>query len=147
MRFPSTPFLRAEHGQAAVEFALVLPLILFFLFLIVEGGRAMEQKNDLSQLAADGARMAAVGRLPDPTTLKDQADTAQLRQNVQIDVKVCSGPATCVPWPAACPTVGKTVRVSTAAPISFVPISKIASPITIQGVAEMRIEREQTTCP
>jgi Flp pilus assembly protein TadG len=149
MRFPTTSrLLRAEHGQAAVEFALILPLILFFLFLIVEGGRAMEQKNDLSQLAADGARMAAVGRLPDPTTLKDQADTTQLRQNVQITVTVCGGsPVTCVPWPTACPTVGKTVRVTTQAPISFIPISKIASPITIRGVAEMRIEREQSTCP
>jgi Flp pilus assembly protein TadG len=137
MRFPTKSFLRAEHGQAAVEFALILPLILFFLFLIVEGGRAMEQKNDLSQLAADGARMAAVGNLPDPTnTLKAQADTAQLQQNLQVTVT----------WPTGCP-VGGTVQVLTQAALTFVPISKIASPITIRGVAEMRIERQPTPCP
>ncbi|MCW3101236.1 MAG: hypothetical protein JWL77_6854 [Chthonomonadaceae bacterium] len=137
MRFPTTSrLLRAEHGQAAVEFALILPLILFFLFLIVEGGRAMEQKNDLSQLAADGARMAAVGNLSDPNTLKNQADTAQLKQNVLITVT----------WPVGCP-VGGTVQVATQAPLTFVPISKLVSPITIRGVAEMRIEQQPTPCP
>ena len=135
MSSPITSHLRAERGQAAVEFALVLPLILFFLFLIVEGGRAMEQKNDLSQMAASGARLAAVGNLADPNALKDQADTAQLKQNVIINVT----------WPKGCP-VGQAVRVDTQAQLTFIPLVRIA-PVTIHGVAEMRIEQSQSPCP
>jgi Flp pilus assembly protein TadG len=135
IRSPITSKLRAEHGQAAIEFALVLPLVLFFLFVIVEAGRAMEQKNDLSQMAASGARLAAVGNLPDPSALKGQADTAQLQQNVVVKVT----------WPKGC-TVGNTVRVDTQAQLTFIPLVKIA-PTTIRGAAEMRIERAPTTCP
>ncbi|MFH1277905.1 MAG: TadE family protein [Candidatus Eisenbacteria bacterium] len=50
-----------SRGQAVVEFALVLPLILLILLGITEFGRAFWTLNVVSQAAREGARLAAVG--------------------------------------------------------------------------------------
>jgi Flp pilus assembly protein TadG len=52
--------LRAEEGQALVELALVIPLLIFILFAIVDFGEAINQYNDATNLANLGARAAAV---------------------------------------------------------------------------------------
>lgn len=51
---------REEHGAAAVEFALVVPLILILVFGIIAYGYMFSFRQALSQAAAEGAR-AAVG--------------------------------------------------------------------------------------
>src|SRR5436190_5913507 len=70
-----TARIRNEAGQAAVEFALVLPLLIALLFLIVGFARVFNEYNDLNQMAADGARFAAVGNWPGTTAVLDNADT------------------------------------------------------------------------
>jgi Flp pilus assembly protein TadG len=58
-----------ERGTAMVEFALVaLPLFLM-IGGIIDFARAMNYYNDLTQLAGQGARAAAVSRNPDGTTI------------------------------------------------------------------------------
>src|SRR5688572_24428981 len=49
-----------ERGQALAEFALVLPMILFFIAAIVEGGRAWNIKQAVTDAAREGARYTAV---------------------------------------------------------------------------------------
>jgi Flp pilus assembly protein TadG len=49
-----------ERGQALVEFALVLPLLLLVVWGIVDFGRALGWKDDLTHLANQGSRSAAV---------------------------------------------------------------------------------------
>jgi Flp pilus assembly protein TadG len=56
--------MRDERGAAAVELALVLPVLLMLLFGIVEVGRGYEAKIALADAARAGARAAAVGRDP-----------------------------------------------------------------------------------
>jgi len=51
---------RKEDGQALVEFALVIPLLLFVVFAIIDFGLAINQYNDSTNLANLGARAAAV---------------------------------------------------------------------------------------
>jgi Flp pilus assembly protein TadG len=51
-----------DRGTAAVEFALVLPLLLFILFGIIDFGRALNAQIVLTQAAREGARLAAVGQ-------------------------------------------------------------------------------------
>ena len=58
---------RSERGTAVVEFALVAPLLFLIVFGIVDFGRALNYYNDLTQLAGQGARAAAVNRNPDGT--------------------------------------------------------------------------------
>ena len=61
---------RSERGQALAEFALVLPLILFFIAGIVEFGRAWNIKQAITDAAREGARYAVV-QDPDITTTDD----------------------------------------------------------------------------
>lgn len=52
---------RAERGQALLEFALVAPLVLFFLLAIVDFGIAIDRHIVLDHAAREGARYASVG--------------------------------------------------------------------------------------
>ena len=52
--------LKDRAAASAAEFALVLPLLLFFLFGIVDGGRLMWMSNRAEKAAQMGARYAAV---------------------------------------------------------------------------------------
>ncbi len=56
-----------ERGAAAVEFALVAPLILFLLFAVIGYGYMLSFRQAISQAAAEGARAAAVA----PAALTD----------------------------------------------------------------------------
>jgi Flp pilus assembly protein TadG len=51
-----------DEGQAMVEFVLVLPFILGFLFLMIQGGVAYYNKISLTDAVRVGAREAAVNR-------------------------------------------------------------------------------------
>lgn len=53
-------FVRRNRGQAVIEFALVLPLLLVILFGIVEFARAWMTMSVLTSAAREGARLAAV---------------------------------------------------------------------------------------
>lgn len=58
----------ARPGAAAVELACTLPLIALLLFGVLDVGRMVEIEQLLNNAARDGARLAAVGSMLDPTT-------------------------------------------------------------------------------
>ncbi len=49
-----------DQGSAAVEFVLVLPVLVLILFAIIDFGRLLNAKIVLSQAAHEGARAAAL---------------------------------------------------------------------------------------
>jgi Flp pilus assembly protein TadG len=56
-------FQRAEEdsrGAAAVEFALLLPILVLMLFGIIEFGRAYNTRNTITHAAREGVRAAAI---------------------------------------------------------------------------------------
>ncbi len=55
---------RSQRGAAAVEFALVLPLLITLIFGIVDFGAAWSQKSDVHHGAREVARIAAVNYNP-----------------------------------------------------------------------------------
>lgn len=59
MRIRTT--VRGESGAAAVEFALIAPLLFMILFGIMQFGIVWSQKEIYVQAAREGARFAAVG--------------------------------------------------------------------------------------
>jgi Flp pilus assembly protein TadG len=56
--------LGSDRGQALVEFALVLPLLLLVVLGIADFGRALGYKDDMTHLANAAARYAAVNNNP-----------------------------------------------------------------------------------
>lgn len=51
-----------DDGAAAVEFAIVLPLLLLILFGIIDFGRAYNQQLVITEAAREGARADALGQ-------------------------------------------------------------------------------------
>lgn len=52
---------RDDTGAAAVEFALVLPVLLLVVFGIVDAGRMLNMQLALTQAAREGVRVTALG--------------------------------------------------------------------------------------
>jgi Flp pilus assembly protein TadG len=55
---------RDQRGAAAVEFALISPVLLLLVFAVISYGYMLSFRQALSQGAAEGARAAAVSSFP-----------------------------------------------------------------------------------
>lgn len=62
----------SDRGASALEFALVIPVLLLLLFGIIEFGVIFQNQLALTHAAREGARMAAVGQW-NVTTVKARA--------------------------------------------------------------------------
>jgi Flp pilus assembly protein TadG len=60
----SRRLIKSEDGQAVVELALALPVLLLILLAIFDFGEALNTQNTSNHLANLGARFAAVGSIP-----------------------------------------------------------------------------------
>lgn len=58
-------YKRSEHGAIAVEFALLLPLLLLILLGTLEFGRAFNAHISLTQATREGVRVMAITGDPD----------------------------------------------------------------------------------
>jgi Flp pilus assembly protein TadG len=82
-----------DRGAAAVEFALVLPLLLLIVFGIIDFGRALNAQITLTQAAREGARLAALGQ---PGVVSRTQSAATGLSPVSVSVTSCpagAGPA------------------------------------------------------
>ncbi len=73
-----------ERGASAVEFALVLPLLLIVLFGIIDFGFFFGQFNEVRHAAREGARIASVGNADFDQDGDDDFDSTD------IELYVCS---------------------------------------------------------
>jgi Flp pilus assembly protein TadG len=68
------PNVKNERGQTMVEFAMVLPVLAFVLFAILQFGITLNNYVTLTSAVRDGARKGAVSRTnADPITLTKNA--------------------------------------------------------------------------
>lgn len=74
--------LRREHGQASVEFALVLPLVLLVLLGLLQVGVFILEKLQVTGAAREGAREAAV------TADRDRIENAAERSAPGMEIRV-----------------------------------------------------------
>ncbi len=132
---------RGQSGQALVEYALVLPLLLLLVFGVLEFGRAVHYWIDSTHLANEGARYAAVNRNPGPggslaQTLADKGSTSELRDgSASVDpLQVC------IDYPSGTSAAGDPVRVRATTTYHFLPFMNVL-PVKITGEANMRLER------
>jgi Flp pilus assembly protein TadG len=134
--------LSSESGVAIVEFALILPLLMLMIVAILDFGRAMNYWADTTHLANEGARFAAVDRIPDGTSLqayiRDQADSGELKNggstSIADPLEVCVTPLG--------DEVGDPVEVKVSTEYRWIPLLGVDSvSTTITGKATMRRER------
>lgn len=101
---------RNENGVAAVEFALILPLIVIILFATIEFGIAMAKWEDYESAAREGARFAAVHCAP-ASPCDSPAEVWAIVKNASSDFTDtnASMPATFTVTPLACTPGGQVV--------------------------------------
>lgn len=166
--------VRSERGTAMVEMALVLPILLFLALGIVDFGRAINYWNDVNQIAADGARFAAVNNNPGTELtpqitdfrqwLRGQAETGELKDGTvaggnpancpdPMNTDECSQSVTsklkvCIESPTGQPlTVGNPIRVRVESSYNLIPFlgeQTEFGSVAIKGEAVMRLEQDYT---
>jgi Flp pilus assembly protein TadG len=132
---------RAERGQSAVEFALVLPVIALVVFGCIKLGLAFFSYEQVASAANAGARAAAVNHGTDPTTAaraaaRSLAPTASLTDS-QIAVTYTStaspaGPAWSYPG---------TVTVTVTYPLTFSILGQFPQVYNLSATSTKRLER------
>jgi TadE-like protein len=61
----------SQRGVAAVEFALILPILLLLLFGMIDGARAVQANIIVTNISREGANLAARGSTPLETGSQD----------------------------------------------------------------------------
>jgi Flp pilus assembly protein TadG len=114
-------FRRDERGTALVEFALIAPLLFLLLFGIIDFGRALDYYNQVTQLAGQGARAAAVNRNPDGTAITGGSSLqSQLVNTYTAQPQLKNGETVCI---TQVPTkVGDPVTVKVSYNFQFLPL-------------------------
>jgi Flp pilus assembly protein TadG len=119
-----------DRGAAAVEFALVLPVLLILVLGIVEFGRAYNVQTTLSAAAREGVRAIALqGSAGDA---RSAAKQAALPAVVLSDGEIAVSPASC---PETGPPTTATVTVTY--PLTFI-TNFFGTSITLTGTGVMR---------
>jgi len=143
---------RAE-GQALIEFALVLPLILLLVFGIIDFGRAFNYTNDLTSMANAAARLASVnscapcgtpgtpGFQPIEAYVKSTADSPELRDGTNGSFGI-SPPGATVTFcrPSATTAVGDPVKAIVQANYRWLPWFSFGA-VTLKASVIQRLEQ------
>lgn len=128
---------QVRRGQALVEFALAIPIVLLLMLGTLDLGRAIFAYNSVSNAARSAARVAIVNQ--DQTAVEAEA------LNEAVGLTPVTVEPLSYPYAAGgeCPDLGCVVRVEVshdwvaATPI----IGQIVGPITISSTSELPIER------
>jgi Flp pilus assembly protein TadG len=146
----------SQKGASAVEFALILPLLMLILFGIIEFSLLMYNKAMITNASREGARRDIVYRV-DPVTfnyspltdVQIQTEVTNYLSNYLITLSGTSTHTTTIT--RAVETSGNTLNVHVSYPYQFLvvpPIAAIAGPggaaipgtVTLSSATKMRME-------
>jgi Flp pilus assembly protein TadG len=122
-----------RRGATAVEFALVAPVFLMFMFLIIDGSRMVWTYQTLQEVATNSARCAAL-------KLTACADNASV-QTYAVARAVASG----VPLTAASVALSNVAASATGCKASPVAMVKVAINSPYQGATTLLLPTSVTT--
>lgn len=129
--------LNGSKGAALVELALVLPIMLLFVFGIFEFGRAMFITNTLNNAARYGARLAVVSSAP----LNVASLTTEIKNHTPLSVADLNQIEISIP--NSSPSTGTAVTVTARLPFTpMIPLMAdfFPSGFKLRGEATMRYE-------
>jgi len=129
-----------RRGQALVEFALLLPLVMLILIGIVEFGRAWQAKQTLTDAAREGARIAVVGNGQYTT------DTVTAKVKAMIKGAGFDSSQVTITYPSGCHFAGCSpllgtgdiTAVTLTLPYKFVAIQRMITLATSGGTLQMK---------
>ena len=132
--------LKREEGAAAVEFALVLPILILILFGIIEFGFALHNKEVITNASREGARAGIVMNSPRPLEddIKGVVNTYLTNfgwDSSKAVINIPTGP---------CAAFSDPLRVELNYPFSFLVlpsfITGFSKDITLSATTEMKCE-------
>ena len=126
-------YLKNNRGQAMVEFALVVPVLLLLVFGIMEFSMVMHQYMAVAEGAREGARSAALGS-NDAVVAAAAKNAAPGLESSRIEVSV-------LPTPER--TRGESVTVTVSYPVTLVtPLIRafFSEGYRVKGITVMRVE-------
>lgn len=137
---------RREHGAVAVEFALVMPILLVLVFGIVDVGIVLAQQLSLSNSARQAARFAVVdvqGRVCGDIEAEARAAAPTIGMQAADPTFVLSGASGPCERPCAGSTSTTDIKVTLAYRSNFVvpiPLPGMPSGLDIKGEGVFRCE-------
>jgi uncharacterized protein (UPF0333 family) len=139
--------LRHERGQALVEFAIVLPVLMLIIIGILTFGRYVDYSNQQTQLASEAARSAAVAFDPAGTqTIQDYTRTQATGELLNGSNDVTSKVQVYLYYPTGSSyVVGQSVRACVVSTENLLPLLGAGPSIHIVESATMRIEQAPPT--
>lgn len=133
---------REDRGAAAVEFALVVPLLLAVLFSIIDLGFAINRYTVLNNATREGVRAASLSASSSQVSDVVNDSLSDLEGEVTVDVS-CTTPlgGTCGSWDANHTSGGIAVVTTTYQHAWLTPMGKaLSSSLTLSKTSQMRIE-------
>ena len=133
-------YLKREDGAAAVEFAILLPILLLILFGIIEFGFALHGKEVITNASREGARAGIVIASLRPSEDQIKGVVSSYLTNFgwdasKAEIAVPTGPCASFPDP---------LRVELKYPYSFLVLSSLiadfSKDIMLSATTEMRCE-------
>jgi Flp pilus assembly protein TadG len=121
---------RGDGGQAAVELALVLPLVVVVLLAVVQVGLVVRDQILVVHAAREAAREAAVEPAADAPRRAALAGSALADDRLSVTSSGRGGPGSRV-------RVEVRYRAPTAVPL----VGKAVGDLTLEATATMRVER------
>jgi Flp pilus assembly protein TadG len=118
-----------ERGQATVEAALVLPLVMVVLLAVVQVGLLVRAQLLVTHAAREAARAAAVDADPQAPARAGVASTTLDRRRMQVRARGRNGPGSRV-----------TVEVTYDAPTDVPLVGGLLGDVTLRATATMRVE-------
>jgi Flp pilus assembly protein TadG len=124
--------LREQRGASAVEFAMIVPLLIVLVLGIAEFGRAFQVQGTLSAAAREGVRAMALRN--------DPADARDVVRNAASSLDPAITDAQITIDPPSCPTLNSgstSVRLTISYPMPFL-TDFFGSGVDLTGTGVMR---------
>ena len=133
-----TRYFKQKRGQASIQTAIVLPVLIVLLFSLFEFGQVMNQYLVLTAAAREGARSAAVGNDFAARAAVNNAVASIGNNDLLVNIGYANGKR--AQGESVTVTVSKPLTVITPILRDIINHASIPEPLTLRGQSVMRVE-------